>query len=109
MARTVVEIHVPLRESPRLSETDYAFPWIEEIEEFLTEMEEQGPAEVFDVGEEFGDVYVFFISGAEEAALLNVASRVAALDGVPDGAFAMVTDDEAEEFGSGRRVKLPLR
>ncbi|MEV0819896.1 hypothetical protein [Nonomuraea rubra] len=108
MTNTVVEIHVPLREGPRLSETDYAFPWIDVIEEFLAEVEEQGQAEVFDDGEEFGDVYVFFISGAEEDMLLRVASRVAALDGVPDGAFAMVSDDEAEEFGLGRRVELPL-
>jgi|GEM_PF-4435967 len=40
--------------------------------------------------------------------LLRVASEVAALDRVPAGAFAMVTDDEAEEFGMGRRVELPL-
>jgi hypothetical protein len=35
------------------------------------------------------------------------ASQVAALDGVPAGVFAMVTDDAAEEFGLGRRVDLP--
>ncbi|WP_084965966.1 hypothetical protein [Thermoactinospora rubra] len=107
MADTVVEIHVPLRETPDRSETSYPFPWIDAIEEFLTEAEEQGLAEVFDDGEEFGDVYVFSITGAGEDRLLEIASRAAALDGVPGGAFAMVTDDEAEEFGLGRRVDLP--
>ncbi|MEV7807767.1 hypothetical protein AB0O28_32930 [Microbispora sp. NPDC088329] len=108
MANLVVEIHVPLHDSESLPETAYAFPWIDEIDEFLFGIEEQGQAEVFDDSEEFGDVYVFFITGADEDTLLSVASRAAALDGVPHGAFAMVTDDEAGEFGSGRRVNLPL-
>ncbi|MEU7896039.1 hypothetical protein AB0B45_24700 [Nonomuraea sp. NPDC049152] len=108
MAATVVEIHVPLQETPGLAATDYPFPWIEQIEDFLVRMEEEVRAEVFDDGEEFGDVYVFFITGADEAALLAVASRVAALEGVPAGSFAMVSDDAAEEFGLGRRVDLPL-
>ncbi|MEU4328499.1 hypothetical protein [Nonomuraea dietziae] len=106
MATTVVEIHVPLREAPGLAQDEYPFPWIEKIEDFLGRMEDQGQVEVFDDGEEFGDVYIFFIIGVEEDGLLAVASRVASLDGVSDGAFAMVTDDEAEEFGQGRRVKL---
>ncbi|MEV5082226.1 hypothetical protein AB0K74_26425 [Streptomyces sp. NPDC056159] len=28
--------------------------------------------------------------------------------GIPSGVFAMVTNDEAEEIGLGRRVELPL-
>ncbi|KAB8185792.1 hypothetical protein [Microbispora catharanthi] len=108
MASLVVEIHVPLHESEKLPETAYAFPWIDEIDEFLFEIEEQGQAKVFDDGEEFGDVYVFFITGADENTLLRVASRAVTLGGVPHGAFAMVTDDEAGEFGLGRRVDLPL-
>ncbi|MGI5486731.1 hypothetical protein [Microtetraspora malaysiensis] len=106
MAAVVVEIHVPLREASGLADTDYPFPWIDEIEEFLYEVEQQGQAEVYDDGEEFGDVYVFFITGADEEALLAVASRAATLDGVPAGTFAVVTDDNAEEFGLGRRVDL---
>ncbi|WP_269814327.1 hypothetical protein [Lentzea terrae] len=39
---------------------------------------------------------------------MATASRTAKLDGVPPGVYAMVTDDEAEEFGLGRRVDLPL-
>ncbi|MBP2705806.1 hypothetical protein JOL79_18485 [Microbispora sp. RL4-1S] len=107
MANLVVEIHVPLHEVETLPEGAYAFPWIDEIDEFLFEMEEQGQAEIFDDSEEFGDLYVFFITGADEETLLRVASRAVTLDQVPHGAFAMVTDDEAGEFGLGRRVDLP--
>jgi hypothetical protein len=108
MARTVVEIHVPLTPVPGLGPGEYPFPWIDSVEEFLSELEDDGTIEVPDDGEEFGDVYVFFISGAAEADLLAAASRVAGLDDVPGGAFAMVTDDAAAEWGLGRRVGLPL-
>ncbi|MDP9842670.1 hypothetical protein [Streptosporangium lutulentum] len=108
MATTVVEIHVPLREVSSLAKTEYQFPWIDEIEEFLFELEQQGEVEVFDDGEEFREVYVFFVTGTDENALLVAASRVAALDGVPAGAFAVITDDEAAEFGLGRRIDLPM-
>ncbi|TMR19256.1 hypothetical protein ETD86_20550 [Nonomuraea turkmeniaca] len=108
MDELVVEIHVPLVADPRVPEDDYAFPWIEVIDEFVFEREQQGEAEVFDDSEEFGDVYVFFISGADEDTLLSIASRAAVLDGVPVGAYAMVTHDEAGSFGLGRRVDLPL-
>ncbi|MDP4501654.1 hypothetical protein [Nonomuraea turcica] len=108
MAELVVEIHVPLVADPRVPEDDYAFPWIDVIDEFIFEREQQGEAEVFDDSEEFGDVYVFFISGADEVTLLSIASRAVVLDGVPGGAFAMVTHDKAGEFGLGRRVELPV-
>jgi hypothetical protein len=106
MADTVVEIHVPLTPVPGLQPGDYPFPWIDTVEEFLSELEDDGTVEVPDDGEEFGDVYVFFIRGAGETELLAAAARVAALDDVPAGAFAMVTDDEAPEWGLGRRVPL---
>lgn len=62
----VVEIHVPLLRMPDLPDGSYPFPWIEEIENFLSDLEDQGDAEVFDEGEEDGDVYVFFVTGAGE-------------------------------------------
>jgi hypothetical protein len=108
MADTVVEIHVPLTPAPGITPGNYPFPWIDQVEEFLAELEEDGSFEVTDDGEEFGEVYVFFIGGADEATLLGVASRVAGLEQVPAGTFAMVTDGEAAEFGLGRRVGLPL-
>ncbi|MGY3204723.1 hypothetical protein [Streptomyces sp. TE5632] len=104
----VVEIHVPLLPTPELPEGAYPFPWIEEIEDFLSDLEDRGDVEVFDDGEEDEDAYVFFVAGAGEQELLAAASRVATLPGVPAGAFAVVSDDEAEEFGLGRHVALPL-
>src|SRR4051812_46794821 len=107
MPTTVLEIHVPLLPAPDLPDGCYPFPWIEEVEDFLTDSEDQGEVEVFDDGEEDEDLYVFFVTGADEEGLLAVASRVATLPGVPAGAFAVLSDDEAGESGPGRRVRLP--
>ncbi|MFF9364458.1 hypothetical protein [Streptomyces griseoluteus] len=104
----VVEIHVPLLPTPDLPDGAYPFPWIDEVEDFLSDLEDQGGVEIFDEGEEDGDVYVFFITGASQGDLLTVASRVATLPGVPAGTIAFVSTDEAEEFGLGPRVELPL-
>ncbi|MET9226313.1 hypothetical protein [Lentzea sp. NPDC003310] len=108
MATVVIEIHVPLRPAPAVEEDEYPFPWIDVIEEFLGGLEEDGELEVFDDGEESGDEYVFFVTGADEQELLAAASRVARLDDVPTGAYAVVSDSEAAEWGLGRRVTLPL-
>ncbi|WP_030443733.1 hypothetical protein [Actinoplanes subtropicus] len=104
----LVEIHVPLPspEEVEAGEQEHPFVWIEEVEEFLAGPDSE-EVEIFDDGEQDGDVYIFFIAGADERTLLSAASRVAVLDRVPPGAFAMVTDDAAEEFGMGRRVDLP--
>ncbi|WP_405101854.1 hypothetical protein [Micromonospora sp. NBC_01412] len=104
----VVEIHIPLVPTPGLPVDAYPFPWIERIEDFLVGLDEAGQVEVPDDGEQYDGNYVFFIAGANEDVLLKAASRVAALDGVPAGAFAMVTRDDAEEMGLGRHVDLPL-
>ncbi|MFV2115566.1 hypothetical protein ACFHW0_24950 [Micromonospora sp. LOL_025] len=108
MPKMVVEIHVPLLAAPGLAVDEYPFPWIDDVQDFLTDLDEQGDVREYDDGEEDPDVYIFLITGSSESALLRVASEVAALDRVPAGAFAMVTDDEAEEFGMGRCVALPL-
>lgn len=104
----LVEIHVPLPtpEEVDAGEKEHPFVWIEEVEEFLAGLHGE-ELEIFDDGEQYGEVYVFVIAGADERTLLSAASRVARLAGVPPGAFAMVTDDAAEEFGMGRRVDLP--
>ena len=106
MAEPVVEIHVPLVPRPGLPDDAYPFPWIREIDDFLADLEERGETEVFDEGEEVGKVYIFVITGPDPQRLLEVAAQVAARPGVPRGAFAMVTDDDAEDFGLGRRVVL---
>ena len=104
----VVEIHLPTRGDGGVlpGERGYAFAWIDEVEEFLEDESSDGSFEIYDVGEDFVETYVFFISGASEELLLSVAARVASLPGIPSGAFAVVTDDQAEEFGAGRRIPL---
>jgi hypothetical protein len=110
MPKPVVEIHVPLIAAPGLSAHEYQFPWIDEVEELLADLDEDAHgAQEFDDGEEWGDAYIFFITGSDEDAVLTVASDVAELDGVPAGAIAVVTHEDAAEFGLGRRVQLPLR
>ncbi|MFC9646079.1 hypothetical protein ACFTZF_47690 [Streptomyces mirabilis] len=104
----VVEIHIPLLPTPGPPDGSYPFPWIEEVEDILSDLEDQGGVEVFDEGEEDGDVYVFFVTGAGEGDLLAVASRVATLPGISAGTIAVVSSDEAEDFGLGRHVTLPL-
>lgn len=57
VADLVVEIHVPLTLAPDVAEDEYAFPWIDDVEEHLAELEEEGVVEVYDDGEELGDHY----------------------------------------------------
>ena len=105
-ANVVVEIHVPLTPIIGLPEGEDPFPWIDEVMDFISDLDEAGEVALYDDGGEFGDSYVFLINAASEERLLAAAARVADLPGVPAGVFAMVTDDEAEEFGLGRRVDL---
>jgi hypothetical protein len=65
-----------------------------------------GSFDIYDEGEEVGDAYVFVVAGAPAEGLLRVAADVAALPGVPPGAFAAITDEQSEEIGTGRRVAL---
>jgi hypothetical protein len=108
MPKLIVEVHVPLSPSPGVAPGEYQLPWIDDVEDFLADLDEEADgAEDYDDGESFGEFYVFFLTGTDEASVLRAASRLAALDRVPAGSFAMVTDDEAAEFGLGRRVELP--
>ena len=104
----VVEIHVPLTPAPAAANGDYQYPWIDEVEDHLAALEGAGELEVLDDGEEVGDEYVFFVTGRPEQQLLRGASRVAARDGVPAGAYAVVSTDDSGEIGVGRRVDLPV-
>lgn len=45
MPTKVVEIHVPLLPTPDLPDGAHPFPWIEEVEDFLSDREDQGDAE----------------------------------------------------------------
>jgi hypothetical protein len=104
----VVEIHVPLNGAGGIPPGDpaYEFGWIDDIEEFLDDESSDGSFDLYDDGEEIDGAYVFFVAGAPEDVLLSVAANVAALPGVPSGAFAVVTDDTSEDIGTGRRVAL---
>lgn len=108
MAELIVEIHVPLAGDRGAAPTGRVCPiaWVDEVEEHLYGEEEQGSLEVYDDGEEADGDYVFSITGGSERDLLAAAARVARLPGVPRGAYAVVTDDEVEELGVGRREEL---
>jgi hypothetical protein len=121
MAQLIVEIHIPLvetrvrllddLESEVASEPglEVEFSWIAAVEEYLAKREESGEFEVYDDGEELGGDYLFFLTGADEQTLLSIAADVARLRGIPPGAYAIVTDDEADEPGVGRHEPLPQR
>lgn len=95
----VVELHIPLEKTPGLEADEYQYPWIDEVESFLLEEDE----DVYDDGEEVGDEYVFFVSDATEEELLALVARAAVLQGVPGGAYAVVAPgDESLD----RRVDL---
>jgi len=99
MAVIVVEIHVPAGDTTS---------WVEDVEDFLGDLEDAGDVEVYDDSERVGGVHVFYLTGRRAEPLLAVAARVAARAGVPAGAFAVVTDDKAAH-GTGKRVALPGR
>jgi nitrate reductase NapAB chaperone NapD len=105
-ATLVVEIHVPLTPDHNAPEGENPFPWIDDVSELVAEIEESGEVFVVDEGDEFDGSYVVVVTGGEEAALLTIANRVANLPGVPTGVFAMVTTDEADELGQGRREDI---
>ena len=102
----VVEIHIPLTPDRNAQEGENPFPWIDDVSEFIAEIEESGDAFIVEEGDEFEGAYVIVITGADESTLLNIATKAANLPGVPTGVFAVVTDDEAEELGQGRREDI---
>ena len=106
MPELVIELHVPLEPDKEVAEGEYAFPWIDDLQEAIDELEDTSDVESYDDGEEFGDHYVFFLTGPDEASVLSSAGALATRSGVPAGAFAMVTDSDAAEFGLGRRVDI---
>lgn len=105
-ATLVVEIHVPLTPDHNAPEGENPFPWIDDVSQLVGEIEESGDAFVVEEGDEWEGAYVIVITGGDESTLLSIANRVANLPGVPTGVFAMVTDDEADELGQGRREDI---
>jgi hypothetical protein len=99
-----VEIHVPLTPLIGLPEGEDPFPWIDEVMDYIAELDERGEAALYDDGGEFGDVYVFLINAASEERLLAVAARIADLPGVPAG-----LRDGDRRRGRGVRAGAPGR
>lgn len=104
----MVELHVPLTTGGVGSDDGRPASWIAEVEEHLFDLEDRGTVEILDDGEEVDDEYLFFLTGRSEKELLSVASGLATCRGVPAGAYAIVTDDESNDVGTGKRVDLPL-
>jgi hypothetical protein len=102
----VVEVHLPLTADTSIAEGENPYPWIEDVTDAVAEIEESGDAFIVEEGDEFEGCYVVVITGADESTLLGLAGRLATLPGAPTGVFAMVTDDEADELGLGRRVDI---
>ena len=84
MADIVAEIHVPLTPAPMQKKNAYPYPWIDDIEEYLADLDGSS-GEEYDDGEELGEEYLFFVSGAPEPELIQLARRVSRLKGVPAG------------------------
>ena len=72
MSELLVEIHVPL--VPLAGEAHLS--WIDDVEELLSGVEDEGRGEVYDDGEELGEEYLFFVWNAPESDLLGIAREV---------------------------------
>ena len=105
-AELLVEVHIPLTPDEHVADGEYPYPWIDEVMEFIADLDDSGDVELYDDGEEWEGNYVFRIAGAVEEALLAIARRVAGLPGIPSGVFAIVTDTSATETGAGTRVEF---
>jgi len=106
MPELVIELHVPLEPDPDVTEGDYKFPWIDDLTEAIEELVEDGEVDTYDDSEEVGDFYVWFLTGEDEPSVLAVAGNLATRSGVPSGVFAVVTDSDSTEVGTGRRVDI---
>ncbi|MFD3789385.1 hypothetical protein [Streptomyces cyaneofuscatus] len=58
MTATLVEIHVPVLPTPDLPDGSSPYPWIDQVEDFLVDLEGEGGVQVHDEGEEYEDAYV---------------------------------------------------
>lgn len=107
MPELVVEVHIPLTPGEGIRKDEYPFPYLETIESFLFGLDEaEGGGEMFDDGEELDGEYLYFVWQAPESELIALARRIAALPGVPEGVYAVITDSESEEMGKGTKVNL---
>ncbi|WP_423919644.1 hypothetical protein ACPEEZ_12705 [Frigoribacterium sp. 2-23] len=92
----VVEVHLPIDADGGSADS------IDRIEEFLSRHADQW----FDDGEEVGDDFVWPLSNGSRAELLELAADIAALPGLPDGLFAVVTDSDDLFSDDGDAIPL---
>jgi hypothetical protein len=109
MSKTVVVLYIPLMPTLGLPEREYEFPWIEDVENFLDDVDWDQESD----GEEDAGVncYTFFLEGKKTDELLALASQISQLPRVPSGCYALVTTEEVltgEEDGVEKRFDLPL-
>lgn len=97
-----VEVHIPLVADPSAKGRAYRFPWISTVEEHIGGLDS---GDEFD-GEEVGDEYVFFLTEGSEQVLVERASTIARLPGVPKGVYAVIAESMSDDVGVGRRVDL---
>lgn len=101
MSESVVEVHVPMVPTQGLATRDDQFPWMGAVEDHV------GSASGVQMGgdaEQSGEEYLFYLSGADEDRLIEVAREIAGLSGVPSGVYAVVPD--ADRTDSGLRIDL---
>lgn len=87
MTELIVEIHVPL-------DPTFGLGWIDDIEDYLV-MLDGSAGEAYDDGESLGDEYLFFLASASKSQLIELATRVAKLPGVPTGSTSRSTTRRA--------------
>lgn len=104
-----VEIRIPLLSSIAPENGKYAYPWIEDVQDFLSELDELGECSLADDGEEVEESYSFRLTGRTSDSLLAIASRVARIAGVPCGVVAILTEEDGEGSGRENRVQVPMR
>lgn len=109
------EVHFPMDDPVPGGEGLYGeYPWVESGENFVEELEDDEAAEVteWDVGgtwrRDAGDGwnYVFYLTGTDRERVIDTARQLAALGGMPAGAYMLWNTSDPLELGVGTRVQL---
>ena len=95
----VVEVHLPFADDG--DSADLAGS-VDRIEEFLAAHADHW----FDDGEELDGEYVWPLSNGTRSELLELAADIAALPGLPDTVFAVVTDSDDLFSDDGEAIPL---
>lgn len=96
-ADLIFEVHVPSTEN-------FPHPWVDAIETYIGGLDGAN-GEESDEPETLEDEYLYFLAGASESQLIEHATRIAKLPGVPSGVYVTVSDADSA-MGGGRRIDL---